>query len=179
MHVGRVLAAAVAVGLLTLVAGCGRDPVPEVGTTRIAVEDREPAPPISGPTLDGGTLDLADLAGRVVVLNTWASWCAPCRAEVPILVDAALERGDEVAFVGLNVSDEQAAATAFVAETGMDYPSIVDPTGALLATIPGVPAKSLPSTVILDEQGRIAARVIGEVTAEGLTSILDELTGRG
>ena len=113
------------------------------------------------------------------MLNNWASWCAPCRAEVPILVDAARERGDEVAFVGLNVSDEEAAASAFVAETRMDYPSIVDPNGALLATIPGVPAKSLPSTIVIDRQGRVAARVIGEVTAEGLASILDEIKAQG
>ena len=173
------LAAALALALLVLVSGCGRDPVLGVGTTRLAVEDREPAPAIAGTTLEGGRLDLADLAGRVVVLNNWASWCAPCRAEVPVLVDAARQRGGEVAFVGLNVSDEQAAAQAFVTETGMDYPSIVDPNGALLATIPGVPAKSLPSTIVIDPQGRVAARVIGEVTAEGLASILDEITVQG
>ncbi len=161
--------------LLLLVTGCGRDPVLSVGTTRIAAEDREPAPAIAGPTLDGGTLDLAEYAGRVVVLNNWASWCAPCREEIPILVDAARRRGGEVAFVGLNVSDEQAAATAFAGETGMDYPSIVDPKGALLGTIPGVPAKSLPSTVFIDAQGRVAARVIGEITAPELDSILDDL----
>ena len=166
---------AVAAVLMVLIAGCGRDPVLTVGTTRIAPADREPAPAIAGPTLDGSTLDLAEYAGRVVVLNNWASWCAPCREEIPILVDAARQRGDGVAFVGLNVSDEQAAASAFVDETGMDYPSIVDPAGALLGTIPGVPAKSLPSTVFIDTQGRVAARVIGEVTAPELASILDEL----
>ena len=153
--------------------------MPKVGTASFAVQEREPAPSIAGPTLDGGRLDLADLVGRVVVLNSWASWCAPCRAEVPMLVDQARKRGGEVAFVGLNVSDEQAAAEAFVAETGMDYPSIVDPNGTLLATIPGVPAKSLPSTIVIDPQGRVAARVIGEVTAGDLASILDELEARG
>lgn len=170
---------ALACALLILTAGCGRDPVVQVGTTRIAAPDREPAPSISGPTLDGGTLDLADLGGRVVVLNSWASWCAPCRDEVPILVEAARERGDEVVFVGLNVSDEQAAASTFAAETGMGYPSILDPNGALLGTIPGVPAKSLPSTVVIDPQGRIAARVIGEVKATDLDSILDDLKAEG
>lgn len=168
-------AIAVAAALVLLGTGCGRDPVPQVGVTRIAPEDREPAPPIAGPTLDGGSLDLADLAGGIVVLNNWASWCAPCRAEVPILVDAARAQGDAVAFVGLNVSDEPKAAAQFVAETGMDYPSIADPQGELLATIPGVPARSLPSTVVLDPQGRIAARVIGEVTASDLDAILAEL----
>ena len=172
----RVLAAVgVATALVLLASGCGRDPVPRVGVTRIAAADRQPAPPISGNTLDGRNIALSDFAGRIVVINSWASWCAPCRSEVPILVAAAQAQGEGVAFVGLNVSDEPEAAGQFVAETGMTFPSIADPDGALLATIPGVPPKALPSTVVLDAQGRIAARVVGEVTAADLDSILADL----
>lgn len=169
-----VVVIALAVALLT-VSGCGRAPVAEVGVTRIASSDREAMPLIAGTTVDGQPLSLADDRGRVIVLNNWASWCAPCREEIPVLVQAAQEHGDAVAFVGLNVSDEPKAARDFAAQTGMSYPSIVDADGALLASIPGVPAKALPSTVVVDSQGRIAARVIGKVDATELNSILDDL----
>lgn len=156
---------------------CGRtQPVTAVGITRIAPDDREALPAIAGPLLGGGTGSVADGAGRVVVLNNWASWCEPCREEIPLLVDA-FGKADpsDVLFLGLNVSDEQVAATQFADETGMPYPSIVDADGALLATIPGVPAKALPSTVVIDRQGRIAARIIGPVHADEITEITTEV----
>lgn len=169
----------VAGALLTVLAalttaGCGRAPVAEVGVSRIAPDAREAMPPIYGTTLAGDALRIPT-ASTVTVLNNWASWCEPCRAEVPVLVDAASKSRAGVQFVGLNVSDEQKAAEDFVKQTHMSYPSIVDSDGALLATIPGVPAKSLPSTVFIDRQGRIAARVIGEVSSTDLRSIIDEL----
>ena len=174
-----------ALGLIVLLAmtvssaltACGRtQPVTAVGITRIAPDDRETLPAIAGPFLGGGTGSIADGAGRVVVLNNWASWCEPCREEIPLLV-AAREQADpeNVLFLGLNVSDEVAAATGFVTETGMPYESIVDADGALLATIPGVPAKALPSTVIIDRQGRIAARIIGPVRGSEITEITTEV----
>jgi len=155
--------------------GCGRD-VPaalQVGTTTIAPADRGPMPPLSGNTLTGGSLDLASLRGKVVVLNSWASWCAPCKEEVPAFVTlAAASDPSSVAVVGLNVNDEAAAATDFATKHAMKYPSIVDPDGHLLATIPDVPPESLPSTVILDRQGRIAARIIGAAKPDELTGIV-------
>ena len=158
-------------------AACGRTP-PEraVGVTRIAPADREGMPVISGPLLAGGTGSIADGAGRVVVLNNWASWCEPCREEIPLLVNAyaAADPGD-VLFLGLNVSDETAAASDFVDVTGMPYSSIVDTDGAQLATIPGVPARALPSTVIIDRDGRIAARIIGPVRGGEVTEITAEV----
>lgn len=162
-------------GAALLAAGCGRGAPASVGIERIPVDYRVVLPPIAGPTLGGGSADLGALGGRIVVLNSWASWCEPCRAEVPVLVAQARTSGPDVAFVGLNVSDEPAAARGFVAETGMDYPSIVDRDGALLATIPGVPARALPSTVLIDPEGRIAARVIGEVSAGDLAVLIAEL----
>ncbi|MDP1877864.1 MAG: TlpA disulfide reductase family protein [Actinomycetota bacterium] len=171
----RELAFLVPALLVTLAAlpGCGRDQPVQVGTTVIDSEDRAALPPIAGPTLDGGMLDLADLRGRVVVLNSWASWCEPCRAELPALVDLAADADPrKVAVVGLNVSDDSDAAAAFADSLGVTYPSIVDPEGDILPTVPGVPPASLPSTVILDRDGRVAVRIIGEVDPATLPALV-------
>lgn len=171
-------ALAVALMLLipTLLAGCGRDQPPVVGAESVAGEERADPLALAGTTLDGEPLDLADLRGRVVVLNSWASWCGPCRDETPALVSLAEESDpDDLALVGLNVTDDAAAARAFVDEFGMPYPSIEDPEGALLATVPGVPPSSLPSTVILDRDGRIAARIIGGTDALELATLIAQV----
>lgn len=173
---------AVVAGLLAIgvLAGCGRDVPPVPGTESIAAEERGETLTVAGPTLDGPSLDLADLRGRVVVLNNWASWCAPCREETPTLVDlAASSDPADVAVVGLNVTDEADAARAFVAEFAMPYPSIVDPEGRILAGIPGVPPSALPSTVVLDRQGRVAARIIGAVDPVDLSALVTALAAEG
>ena len=176
--IGRsVLAAAAALVLLPgLLAGCGRDQPPVVGAQAVASDERAAPLDLAGTTLDGDPLDLADLRGRVVVLNAWASWCGPCRDETPALVGLA-EGSDpaDLAVVGLNVTDDGAAARAFADEFGMPYPSIEDPEGDLLATVPGVPPSSLPSTVILDRDGRIAARIIGGTDALELATLIAQV----
>jgi thiol-disulfide isomerase/thioredoxin len=133
-------------------------------------------PVVSGPTTAGGSLDLSDLHGRVVVLNSWASWCAPCRDEVPVFVALATAADpQDLAVVGLDVSDSPDAAAAFESELGMGYPSIVDPEGTILATIPGVPPTAIPSTVVVDRQGRIAARIIGGADEQELSRIVESV----
>lgn len=176
---GRVRLAVACVLALAVVPACGRD-LPAsalVGATAIAAADREPMPPISGTTLSGSPLDLASLRGRVVVLNSWASWCGPCRDEAP---EIAAFRADadprSVAVVGLDVTDRPGDARDFVATYAIDYPTIVDPDGALLATIPGVPPAALPSTVVIDPQGRIAGRVIGPTTTAQLRDLVAKAT---
>jgi thiol-disulfide isomerase/thioredoxin len=177
-----VLATVVPVTLAALLsvtlAACGRD-VPSaasVGVETIAPSDREPLPAIAGSTMDGSTLDLADLRGRVVVLNAWASWCEPCREEVPAFV-ALADAADpaDVAVVGLDVADEPAAAADFVEEFAMAYPSLVDGEGSILPTIPGVPPKAIPSTVIVDRQGRIAARIVGGTSTDRLAGLVADV----
>lgn len=166
----------IAVAAVALV-GCGRDQPPVVGTSMIDAADRELLPPIAGTTLDGSSVDLADLRGKVVVLNSWASWCAPCRTEIPAFV--ALSRQVDpanVAIVGLDVSDDDTAAREFVDEFAMTYPSIVDGDGTILPTIPGVPPAALPSTVIVDREGRIAVRIIGEADANELPALVEQVT---
>ena len=174
-RVRTVLAVVIAIAVVGLV-GCGRDQPIVVGMTTINLAERERLPAISGTTLDGASIDLADLRGKVVVLNSWASWCEPCRTEIPAFVALAgsVDPAD-IAIVGLNVSDDDAAARQFAAEFAMTYPSIVDSEGAILPTIPGVPPAALPSTVILDREGRIAVRIIGEADATQLPTLVAQV----
>jgi thiol-disulfide isomerase/thioredoxin len=176
----RVAALALLALVPALLAGCGRDQPASalVGTEEVGVDDRGDSLSIVGSTLDGAPFDLADLRGKVVVLNSWASWCPPCEAEMPAFVNLS-ETTDpnDVVVVGLNVSDELAAAQAFIEEMGMTFPSVSDPDGALLASIPGVPPKSLPSTVILDRDGRIATRIIGATDPVSLARDLGAVLG--
>ncbi len=150
-------------------------------TTVVAPEDRVPAPQLRGTTLDGADFDLAALRGKVVVLNVWASWCPPCRAEAPMLeVLASGLRPEGVEFVGVDTRDgDGTAARAFVENVGLSYPNVVDPDGVLLLAFRDtLPPQAVPSTLVLDRQGRIAARVIGPTTEPRLraliTAVLDE-----
>jgi thiol-disulfide isomerase/thioredoxin len=174
------------VPVLTLSA-CGRDGAGMVssssasttdealGLTVVPAADRSALPPVAGTTLEGAPLDVASLRGKVVVLNNWASWCAPCQDELPVLASLARTAAPGVAFVGLNVNDTEAAAKALVAKAGVPYPSIVDQKGRTLASLPGVPPAALPSTIVLDKQGRVAARVVGQVHQGELDPLLADL----
>ena len=147
-----------------------------VGLTQIPVARRALAPSLGGPTLTGSTLDIANLRGRIVVVNAWASWCDPCRGELPDLAAAARSNDPKlVTFVGLNVEDSLDGARSMSASAGLPYPSIVDAHGAMLARIPGVPPAAIPSTVVLDRQGRVAATVVGTVTPAALASTIAAL----
>lgn len=135
----------------------------------IAVADRQPAPALSGTTLDGERLDLADLRGQVVVLNFWASWCAPCRAEAPTLNEVARTTADKgVRFVGINVKDELGSARAFERNQEVVYPSLHDQPGRLLLRFRKVVPQTPPTTLVLDRQGRIAAFFAGAVRISDL-----------
>ncbi|CUU54228.1 Thiol-disulfide isomerase or thioredoxin [Parafrankia irregularis] len=142
------------------------------GQDFVAPAQRRAAPKLAGETLDGDQLDLASLRGKPVVLNFWASWCAPCRAETPHLVTLAADNPD-VAFVGVDEKEEPASARAFVRDFKVTYPSVIDRLGTLAA---GWPISiGLPSTIVLDAEGRIAARFTGGVVPEDLTKILTQL----
>ncbi len=148
------------------------------GTTTLVPEgEREPAPDISGPTLDGGTYSLAEQRGSTVVLNVWASWCAPCRAEMPGLQRVSEDYAERnVGFVGIDTRDDEAAAIAFLENTGVTYPSLIDPDGELLLQFRGtLPPQAIPSTLIIDADGGIAARVIGPITEVRLRELLDQV----
>lgn len=179
---------AAVVAAAALAAGCsGQSSVAaDTGTGYVAGDgsavvlpeaERAPAPELSGPTLEGGTWSLADQLGDVVVLNVWASWCAPCRAEAPTFAEvSAATSGQGVQFVGLNTRDTDAAARAFVTRYGLAYPNLVDDDGSLqLQFRDTLPPQAIPSTVFIDAQGRVAARVLGEVDRARLQGIIDSL----
>ncbi|MEY4137156.1 MAG: putative cytochrome c biosis protein [Actinomycetota bacterium] len=163
---------------LLLLAGCGRDPAAlhgsdQVGVTVLPAGEHVDMPAITGTTLDGSTVSIPELAGKVVVLNSWASWCGPCKEETPTLVKALKTfSADDVAFVGIDVTDETAAANEFVTKYGVQYPSIADTKGAVLASLPGVPPQAVPNTLILDREGKLAVRIIGAVPADTFDSLV-------
>ena len=146
----------------------------------IAPADRVPAPALGGPTLDGGELEVTDLRGDVVVLNFWASWCAPCIAEAKNLVAVAEATADEgVTFVGVNVKDERGNAQAFERRHGVPYASLYDQPGALLTRFTKLVPQTPPTTLLLDREGRIAARFIGGVTEDELLAPVQALAREG
>lgn len=157
---------------------CGRE-VPAqalIGPAQIAPADRQPPIGLSGQTLTGESLDVTSLRGKVVVVNGWASWCEPCREEIPELVSFAESVDpDSIAVLGVNVMDEPAAATAFAQDLRIPYPSLVDQQARMWGTFPGIPPRSLPSTVILDTDGRVAATVVGKTDAAQLRTLTETL----
>jgi len=139
--------------------------------TFIPQADRKAAPAISGPTLDGGSFTA--IAGKVLVLNVWASWCSPCRAEAPALQELSMKH-PEVQFLGVLTRDSLVAARAFVERFGIQYPSLVD--DAILLKFHGqLTPNAIPTTLIIDTQGRIAARVSGEVTYSALEDLIERV----
>lgn len=135
----------------------------------IAEGDRPPAPQLSGTTLEGEPLDVADYKGKVVVLNFWASWCPPCRAEAPNLIEVAEQtEADGVQFIGVNVKNAKDEALAFERKQGVPYPSLHDQPGVLLTRFRKLVPQVPPTTLLLDREGRIAGRFIGGVTTREL-----------
>jgi len=143
-----------------------------VGVTTFPVDQRRPLPALQGRTLDGAHLALADLRGHVVVLNVWASWCQPCQTESPALVAlAGSAEGAQVRFVGLDERDTTAAALTFLHGVGSTYPQVADD-GALLAQLSPWLPPAVPGSLVLDSQGRVAARIVGPATAAQLRPLL-------
>lgn len=131
--------------------------------SQIAERDREEAPEVSGEQVRPGEppIDQSYLEGRVAVINFWGSWCGPCRKEEPILEEASRDLGNAVTFLGVNSRrDQRAAAIAFLDEFDVSFPSIYDPSSSIAAKF-GV--RTMPATIILDANGRIAVHVIGAI----------------
>ena len=154
---------------------------PETGLQSFPVGNRRQMPAVAGDTLDGGRLTLYDLRGHVVVVNVWGSWCAPCREEAPALARVAREteaRG--VRFVGIDTRDNADAARAFVRRFGIPYPSLVDQDGRVLLAFNGIlPVSAVPSTLVIDRNGLIAARVVGKVTYNTLRGLVEDVLAEG
>jgi thiol-disulfide isomerase/thioredoxin len=143
------------------------------GITLYPEGQRAEVPDLTGKTLSGTTFSLSALRGHVDVLNVWASWCEPCRTESPVLASAArATAGDGVRFVGLDEQDRADAAREFAASAGTTYPHVIDDNGTLLGSLRIVPSSGIPSTLVLDGSGRVAARVIGAVDAASFEALV-------
>ena len=149
------------------------------GITAIAAAQREAAPSLSGTALDGKPFSLSQYRGDVVVVNVWGSWCTPCRVEGPALQETFQRyQSKGVRFLGINVRDDNAAAQAFEANLGVTYPSLQDPNETLLLQFKSVvPPTSIPSSVVIDRNGKVAVRILGAVTEPQLAQQLDAVVG--
>jgi thiol-disulfide isomerase/thioredoxin len=146
--------------------------------TRIAPEQRKELPTVSGPTLGSNqTISSQDYRGKVVVINVWGSWCPPCRKEAPDLQAASVETKEIAQFVGITSKDyDPAPAEAFVRSFKITYPSIYDPTGKVLLAFAGeLPPSAIPSTMIIDREGRLAVRVLSEVSKITLVDMINDV----
>ena len=131
---------------------------------------------ITGTTLGGGHLSLGGSTRNVLVVNTWASWCYPCRTESPALAEVARETaGKGVIFVGIDEQDVPSEARQFAATVHSTYPSLIDSDGLILASLRIVPAKAIPSTLVILPDGHVAARIIGATSARQLLALLRPL----
>lgn len=171
---------ALAAASALLLAGCSSDPLAEqyregtnkgyiAGDGTIAefpADERGEPIEFAGETIEGEALDSADLAGQVTVVNFWYAGCAPCRAEAPLLQQVHEEfDGNGASFVGVNVRDQAATAASFEENYGITYPSIVDVNdGSVQYAFAGdVPPAAVPTTLVLDAEGRVAARILGQL----------------
>jgi thiol-disulfide isomerase/thioredoxin len=179
-----VLALATAAALL---AGCSATSGSVDGSTRyvagdgstvlLAPSEREAAPVLVGTTLDGAGLDVESYRGKVVVVNLWASWCSPCRAEAGVLESTYVDtKAKGVEFVGIvsGGKDSIDNARAFSRKFEMSYPSMFDADNSLVLAFRGqLPPSAIPTTLVLDRQGRVAARALGAVDRSRLLGMIE------
>ena len=163
--------------VLAALAGCSGPagaPAATNGIQVFAVADRKPAPDLSGDLLDGSSFDSASHAGDVLVVNFWAQWCAPCVAEASDL-EATYQatKASKVFFLGINTRDERDKAKSFLVGRAT-YPSLFDPAGRLALGFSVVPS-AIPSTVIIDRQGRIAAITRQSIQRSELEPVVSQL----
>jgi thiol-disulfide isomerase/thioredoxin len=183
-------AVAGAIALALLLSGCAADPLAEqyaAGDNKgyiagdgsvVEIPPAERGDPIqyAGTTDDGAALGSTDYTGRVTVVNFWYAACAPCRLEAKDL-EATYQKylPQQVGFVGVNVRDQPATARGFADTFGVTYPSLVDTDGGVQFSFAGeVAPNAVPTTIVLDREGRVAARILGRVLELSiLNSLID------
>lgn len=149
------------------------------GIATLDKSERVAAPKLAGKGLDGKPLSLDSYQGKIVVLNVWGSWCGPCRVETPYLVKVAKElKPKGVEFVGINTRDFNVdQAIKFEEEHGVEYPSFYDPSGKLILRFPkgSLAPQQIPSTIVIDKDGKLAARALQAVNDKQLHKMIDPL----
>ena len=183
----RLIVAGFLVGFLGVGGGCstGSTTGPSDGyvtgqglVTLVPPAERVPAPLLTGPVLgEDRTISTADFRGKVVVVNVWAHWCPPCRAEAPDLQRASTETRQVAQFVGLNTRDTQEAAPLrFLEQAGVTYPNIYDPDGSLVVSLAQtLPPNAFPTTMVIDRDGRVAARIAGATTRSTMVGLVTDI----
>lgn len=180
----RTVLAAVVGTAATLLAGCtGTNAVDQGGGDTgyvtgpksvhlIPLGKRSAPPTIAGTGLDGAKLTAASYRGKVVLVNFWAQWCPPCRAEAPG-IQSAYRRysGDGLQVLGVDVRDVRQLATAFVRNKDLTYPSIFDPRSRIALSLPAIPITT-PSTLVLDRSGRVAVTYARALTGPQIDTIV-------
>jgi thiol-disulfide isomerase/thioredoxin len=144
----------------------------------IDASDRDRPVEFSGTSLTGEPIDSKDYRGRVLVVNKWWSGCGPCRSEMPMLSEASEDPGHDAAFLGIDIRDSSADnGLAFMKGVGADYPSIYDPKGrAALAFSGKAPMAAIPTTVVLDTEGRVASVISGPLPSkQTLLDVIDDV----
>jgi cytochrome c biogenesis protein CcmG/thiol:disulfide interchange protein DsbE len=153
----------------------GVDSCDELPVATAGMADGDRLPELKLPCLvPGPEVNLADLGGKPVLINLWATWCGPCREEMPILQDAHARHGDQVAFLGVDTKDNPERAGSFLQEVGVTYPQLVDLDGRLLSEHLRVPG--LPVTVVVDAEGQVVKKHVGPFTEESLDALIREVT---
>lgn len=134
----------------------------------------QPLPSVEVSPLDGGDPIALDSIDGPAVVNLWATWCVPCRTEMPEFEAVHRERGDEVSFVGVNIGDDADQATEFLDEVGVTFGQYLDPDGSVQT---GLAATQLPVTVVIDADGEITTKVVGRMDQTALEAAIDEAVG--
>lgn len=149
-------------------------------STFYPVGDRPLAPPVAGSTINGQKISLASYRGDTIVLNFWGSWCAPCRAEAPALGQLARSLSAQgVKFVGVDIRDQADSAQAFMQTFNVGYPSLNDPGDEIALEFHStVPPAAIPTTLIIDQSGRIAARIFGASSYAQLQALINKVIGQ-
>ncbi|MFJ3235520.1 TlpA family protein disulfide reductase [Streptomyces sp. NPDC086787] len=146
------------------------------GIDTVARGHRTAAPDLSGRTIDGKNLDVADYKGKVVVVNVWGSWCGPCRSEGKYFAKVSKEYQDKgVQFVGINTRDTALTqAVAFEKDQAIGYPSLYDPSGKMMLRFKRgtLNPQLIPSTLVIDRDGKIAARALQGLDEGGLVKMI-------
>lgn len=147
------------------------------GSVRVLpVAQRPTAPTVRGSLLSGARYDSSSARGRVLVVNFWGSWCAPCRAEAAHLQQVYLQtQGSGVSFLGVDVRDDKSSGQAYVRTFSITYPSIFDPTSRIAVLFHQLPPNATPATIVVDRQGRLAALIRRPVSTAELFSVVHKV----